>query len=116
MYMVRVVIIVMVYGDGRLYCYSIWYMVRVVIVIVYGEGSQYCHCIWCGPSVLSLNVVWNGSTLHITKLASYGGDLVSLITFDRTILYQTVSCFSGINVPLVFQSVMHLYFKNVRGK
>ncbi len=46
----------------------------------------------------------------------YSGDLVSLITFEGTILYQAVSCFSGKNVPLAFQSVMYLYFKNARGK
>ncbi len=40
--------------------------------------------------------------------------LVSLITFERTILYQAVSCFSGKTLPLAFQSVMYLYFKNVR--
>ncbi len=59
-------------------------------------------------------------TGHITSqschLASYSGDWVSLITFEGTILYQVVSCFSAKNVSLVFQSVMYLYFKNVRGK
>ncbi len=44
------------------------------------------------------------------------GDLVSLITFEWTILYQAVSCFSGKKLPLTFQKVMYLYFKNVRGK
>ncbi len=44
------------------------------------------------------------------------GDLVSLITFEGTILYQAVSCFSGKKLPLVFQSVMYLYFKKERGK
>ncbi len=43
-------------------------------------------------------------------------DLVSLITFEGTILYQIVSCFSWKNLPLAFQSVMYLYFKNVRDK
>ncbi len=42
--------------------------------------------------------------------------LVSLIIFEGTILHQPVSCFSGKKLPLVFQSVMYLYFKNVRGK
>ncbi len=51
-----------------------------------------------------------------TFLLFHGGDLVSLITFEATILYQAVSCFSGKNLPLTFQSVMYLYFKNVRGK
>ncbi len=45
----------------------------------------------------------------------HGGDVVSLITFEGTILYQAVSCFSGENLPLAFQSVMYLYFKNIRG-
>ncbi len=40
----------------------------------------------------------------------------SLITFEGTIWYQAVSCFSGKHLPLAFQSVMYLYFKNVRGK
>ncbi len=38
-------------------------------------------------------------TGHITsqscQLSFYGGDLVSLITFEGTILYQAVPCFSG---------------------
>ncbi len=59
-------------------------------------------------------------TGHITSqschLVFYGGDLVSLINFEGTILYQDVSCFSGKTLPLVFQSVTYLYFKNVRGK
>ncbi len=59
-------------------------------------------------------------TGHITSqscyLAFYGGDLVSLITFEGTILYQAVSCFSGKKLPLLFQSVMYLYFKNVKDK
>ncbi len=55
-------------------------------------------------------------TLQSCHLAFYGGDLVSLITFEETILYQAMSCFSEKNVPLVFQSVMYLYCKNVRGK
>ncbi len=42
-------------------------------------------------------------------------DLVSLIS-EWTILYQAVSCFSGKNLPLVFQRVMYLYFKNVSVK
>ncbi len=57
-------------------------------------------------------------TGHITSqcchLTFHGGDLVSLITFEGTILYQAVSCFSVQNLPLVFQSVLYLYFKNVR--
>ncbi len=59
-------------------------------------------------------------TGHITSqsyhLAFHGGDLVSLITFEEPILDQAVYCFSGKNVALVFQSLVHLYFKNVRGK
>ncbi len=59
-------------------------------------------------------------TRHITSqvaiLPFHGDDLVSLITFEGTILYQAVSYFSGTNLPLVFQSVMYLYFKDVRGK
>ncbi len=59
-------------------------------------------------------------TGHITSqschLAFYGDALISLITFEGTILYEAVSGFSGKNVPLVFQSVMYLYFTNVNGK
>ncbi len=54
--------------------------------------------------------------ITVTILLFHGGDLVSLITFEVTILYQAVSCFSGKKLSLVFQSVMYLYFKNVRGK
>ncbi len=54
--------------------------------------------------------------LQSCYFAFYGGDLVSLITFEGTILDQAMSCFSGRNLPLVFESVMYLYFKNVRGK
>ncbi len=53
---------------------------------------------------------------NVAILIFHGGDLVSLITFKGTILYQSVSCFSGKRLPLVFQSVMYLYCKNVRGK
>ncbi len=53
---------------------------------------------------------------NIAILLFNGGDLVSLITFEGIILYQAVSCFSGKKLPLVFQSVMYLYFKNVTGK
>ncbi len=42
--------------------------------------------------------------------------MVSLITFEGTILDQDVSCVRGKKLPLVFQSVMYLYFTNVRGK
>ncbi len=31
-------------------------------------------------------------------------------------LYEAVFCFSDKKLSLVFQSVMYLYFKNVRGK
>ncbi len=59
-------------------------------------------------------------TKHLWKkvaiLLFHGGDLVSLITFEGTILHQAVSCFSGKRLPLVFQSVMYLYFKNIMGK
>ncbi len=41
--------------------------------------------------------------------------MVSLITFEGTILYQAVSCFSGKMLPLVFLNIMYLYFKNVKG-
>ncbi len=44
----------------------------------------------------------------------HGCDMVSLITVEGTILYKAVSCFSGINLPLTFQSVMYLYFKYIR--
>ncbi len=46
-------------------------------------------------------------------LLFHGSDLVSLITFEGTIMNQAMSSFSEKNVPLVFQSVMYLYFKNV---
>ncbi len=48
----------------------------------------------------------------VVILLFHGCDLVSLITFEGTVLYQAVSCFSGKKLPLVFQSVMYLYFKN----
>ncbi len=56
-------------------------------------------------------------TGHITShhtiaiLLFYGGDLVSLITFEGTILYQDVSCFSEKNVRVVFEIVMYLYLR-----
>ncbi len=53
---------------------------------------------------------------NVAILLFRGSDLVNLITFEGTILYQAVSCFSGQNLPFAFQSVMYLYFKNVRGK
>ncbi len=60
------------------------------------------------------------TTGHITSqiaiLLFHGGDLVSRITFEGTILDQDVSRFSGKHLPLVFQSVTYLYFKDVRGK
>ncbi len=60
---------------------------------------------------------WQDTSHHkISILLFHGGDLVSLITFEGTILDQAVSCFSAKNLPLVFQSVIYLYFKNVRGK
>ncbi len=49
----------------------------------------------------------------VTFLLFDGCGLVSLITFEGTILYQTVSCFSGKKLQLVFKSVIYLYFKNV---
>ncbi len=60
---------------------------------------------------------WQNISHHkIAILLFEGGDLVSLITFEGTILDQAVSCFNGKKLPLVFQSVMYLYFKNVGGK
>ncbi len=53
---------------------------------------------------------------NVAILLFHCGDLVSLITFEGTILYQTVSCFSEKDVPQAFQSVMYLYLKNVSGK
>ncbi len=42
--------------------------------------------------------------LHkVAILLFHGGDLVSLITFEGTILYQAVSCFS--------EKIDHWYFK-----
>ncbi len=47
----------------------------------------------------------------VAILLFHGYDLVSLITFEGTILYQAVSCFSGKYLPLVFQShILLLYF------
>ncbi len=45
----------------------------------------------------------------------HDGYLVTLITFEGTILDEVVSCFSEKYLPLVFQSVMFLYFKIERG-
>ncbi len=58
----------------------------------------------------------NTSYYKVAVLLFHGSDLVSLITFEGTILYQAVSCFSGKKLPLIFQSVMYLYFKYVCGK
>ncbi len=64
-----------------------------------------------------LNVeCWHVDQGYSTILLFHGGDLVSLITFEGTILDQVVSCFSGKYLPLVFQSIMYLYFKKARGK
>ncbi len=52
----------------------------------------------------------------VAILLFHGGGLVRLITLEGIILDQAVSCFSGKHLLLVFQSVMYLYFKNVRGK
>ncbi len=60
---------------------------------------------------------WQYTSHHkVDILLFYGGDLVRLITFDETTLYQAVSCFNGKYIPLSFPSVMYLYFKNVMGK
>ncbi len=60
---------------------------------------------------------WQDKSHHkVAILLFHGGDLVSLITFKGTILYQAVSCFSGKKLQLAFQSVLYLNFKNVRGK
>ncbi len=56
------------------------------------------------------------SNHKVVILLFYGGDLVSLITFEVTILDQAKSCFSGKKLSLVFQRVMYLYFINVSGK
>ncbi len=45
---------------------------------------------------------------NVAILLFHGGDLASLITFEGTIFYQAVSCFSRKNLPLAFQSVMYL--------
>ncbi len=64
-----------------------------------------------------LNKICNQSINHkVAILLFHSGDLVSLITFEGTIFDQAVSCFSGKNLPFVFQRVMYLYFKNVRCK
>ncbi len=60
---------------------------------------------------------WQDTSHHkVAILLFHGGDLVSLITFEWTILYQAVSCFSAKNVLLLFQSFIYLYLKKVRGK
>ncbi len=60
---------------------------------------------------------WRDTSHHkVAILLFHGGELVSLITFEGTILYQAVSYFSGKKLPMVFQSVMYLYFKYVRDK
>ncbi len=53
---------------------------------------------------------------NVAILLFHGGDLVSLVTFEGTILYQAVSCCHGKKLPLAFQSVVYLYFKNVSSK
>ncbi len=53
---------------------------------------------------------------NLLSTTLHDGDLVSLITFERTVLDQAVSCFNGKNWSLVFQSVIYLYFKNIRSK
>ncbi len=50
---------------------------------------------------------YSDRTYHIIKLP---------FTFEGIILDQVVSCFSGKILPLVFLSVMYVYFKNKRGK
>ncbi len=55
-------------------------------------------------------------TSQSCHLVFNGGDLVSLITFEGTILYQAVSCFSREKVQLVFKNYMYVYRKNVRHK
>ncbi len=79
---------------------------------------DYCSIIWCStPHVHNLRLFWQDTSHHkVAILLFHAGDLVSLITFEGTILYQAVSCFSGITLPLAFQSAMYLYFKNVRDK
>ncbi len=65
-----------------------------------------------------IKVILTGHTSHhkVAILLFHGGDLVSLITFEGTILYQVLSCFSWKTLPQVFQSGMYLYFKNIIGK
>ncbi len=53
-------------------------------------------------------------TSHRCHLVFHGGDLVSLVTIEGIIFDQAVSCFSRTKIPLVFQSVLYLYFKNER--
>ncbi len=79
----------------------------------------YCNTIYLTSIgcyiVLSCTEI-NTSHHNVANLLFRGGDLLSLITFEWTILYQAVSCFSGRNLTLAFQSVMYLYFRNVRGR
>ncbi len=64
-----------------------------------------------------IKVILKDTSHHkVAILLFHGDDLVILITLEGTILYQVVSCFSGKILPLVFQSVLYLYFKNIRDK
>ncbi len=64
-----------------------------------------------------IKVILTGTSHHkVAILLFHCDDLVSLITFEGTILYQAVLCFSGKKLRLVFKSVMYLYFRNVKGK
>ncbi len=47
--------------------------------------------------------MWHVDQGYSAILLFHDGDLVSLITFEGTILYQVVSCFSG--------NIYHWYFK-----
>ncbi len=65
---------------------------------------------------IEINIFQDTSHHKVAILLFHSGVLVSLITFEGTILDQSVSCFSGQYLPLGFQRVMYLYFKNIRGK
>ncbi len=86
-------------------------LLQVLVVKYYLNGTEINLLNVC-PIHLKLKLIY----FPFAILLFHGGDLVSLITFEGTILYQPVSCFSWKKVPLVIQSVMYLYFKNVRGK
>ncbi len=74
----------------------LWAKVSAAIIKRNAERGQPCLM----PRVGVVSLLFR--TYHITKLF-HGGDSVSLITFEGTILDQAVSCFRG--------KIYHLHFK-----